>query len=262
MAERSESNILALNQRGDFVDDEGVTRTKNGKRVGRAPKADWEAVKADYCAGILTIREVAEKHGLSHATVGKRAKGNPARNEPPWERDLTHRIRRRVQRVINEPVAVPNDTSMSGAGNLPGPDDPEEAVVTSAANRAAAVLKSHRKLIGRARRISHSLMHELETQTMKIEDFKNFAVQVAKSLGEDGKPDELLLRKWMSAMTADNRIGMLEELSRAIKTLVAAERIAYGLTDDGKNDEDDTPYEKMMRELHNMGLADAGGRIR
>lgn len=46
--------------------------------------ADWAAMKAEYAAGALSVRELAEKHGLTVGTVQYRArmdKWGPARRE-------------------------------------------------------------------------------------------------------------------------------------------------------------------------------------
>ena len=35
---------------------------------------NWEKIELDYRAGIKTLREIADEHGISHAAVNKRAK--------------------------------------------------------------------------------------------------------------------------------------------------------------------------------------------
>ena len=44
---------------------------------------DWERIELDYRAGVLTLREISDKHAVSHVTIHKRAK----RDE--WSRDLS-----------------------------------------------------------------------------------------------------------------------------------------------------------------------------
>lgn len=41
---------------------------------------DWEAVERDYRAGVLSLREIATRHGCSHVAITKRAKRDG------WER--------------------------------------------------------------------------------------------------------------------------------------------------------------------------------
>jgi hypothetical protein len=35
---------------------------------------DWERIEADYRAGLLSVREIAAAHGVSHTAIQKRAK--------------------------------------------------------------------------------------------------------------------------------------------------------------------------------------------
>ena len=46
---------------------------------------DWERIELDYRAGIKTLRQIAEEHGITHGAVNKRA----ARDG--WQRDLSVR---------------------------------------------------------------------------------------------------------------------------------------------------------------------------
>ncbi len=45
------------------------------------PVADWERIALDYRAGIKTLRQIAEEHGITHGAINKRAKRDG------WERD-------------------------------------------------------------------------------------------------------------------------------------------------------------------------------
>jgi len=70
-------------------------RTKTIKR----DLLDWELIERDYRAGILSIRQVAKKHGCSDMSVRRKAKKND------WERDLTvPTIRRAKQKLTKKPV--------------------------------------------------------------------------------------------------------------------------------------------------------------
>ncbi|MDE1971093.1 MAG: hypothetical protein KGI50_06000 [Patescibacteria group bacterium] len=47
--------------------------TESGKK---AP--DWERIEADYRAGVLSVREIAEPYSISHQAIAKRAKTKKA----------------------------------------------------------------------------------------------------------------------------------------------------------------------------------------
>ena len=45
-----------------------------GLVMAAAPKIDWERVEADYRAGLLSVREIAAAHSVSHTAIGNRSK--------------------------------------------------------------------------------------------------------------------------------------------------------------------------------------------
>lgn len=48
---------------------------------------DWERIELDYRAGIKTLRQIADEHGISHVAINKRAKRDD------WTRDLSARTK-------------------------------------------------------------------------------------------------------------------------------------------------------------------------
>ena len=54
-------------------------------------KPDWEAIESAYRAGVLSVRELAGKYGISHQAISKRAK------KDGWERDLKAKVQAKAQ---------------------------------------------------------------------------------------------------------------------------------------------------------------------
>ena len=50
------------------------------------PVIDWERIEVDYRAGIKTLRDIAQEHGITHGAITKRSKRDD------WVRDLTAKI--------------------------------------------------------------------------------------------------------------------------------------------------------------------------
>ena len=44
---------------------------------------DWDAIERDYRAGLLSLREMAQKHGCSHSTIANFASRNG------WSRNVS-----------------------------------------------------------------------------------------------------------------------------------------------------------------------------
>jgi len=60
---------------------------RGGKRAGAGRKptaANWPAVRADYSAGSLSVREVASLHGITESVLRRRAKAEA------WPRTAKH----------------------------------------------------------------------------------------------------------------------------------------------------------------------------
>lgn len=51
---------------------------------------DWEKIESEYRTGVDTVRRIAEKNGVSHTAVNKRA------DKHGWTRDAVNRSRNRV----------------------------------------------------------------------------------------------------------------------------------------------------------------------
>ena len=123
--------------------------TKDPKKVKR--DIDWEAIQREYRAGILSEREVAQIHGVSHTAIQKRKKKNPKL----WQRDLSARVREAVARktVADEVASVD-----------------EEGIVDEASDRAIAVIRQHRTTITKLATIESTFAEELQgLQKKKLE---------------------------------------------------------------------------------------------
>ena len=56
---------------------------------------DWERIELDYRAGVLTLREIASAHAVSHTSVRKHAE------MVGWDRDLTARIVAKAEALVS-----------------------------------------------------------------------------------------------------------------------------------------------------------------
>lgn len=106
-------------------------------------RTDWEAIETAYRAGSLSIRGIADKHGVSDTAIRKRATQNG------WQRDLTEQVQKATrQKLVRKEVR--NDGSREHVRT-------DEEIVNEAADEAASVVIEHRTDLARWRRIANKL---------------------------------------------------------------------------------------------------------
>ena len=75
-----------------------------GAAVPVKAQPDWERIELDYRAGIKTLRQIADEHGITHGAINKRARRDG------WERDLS------VRAPSPPPVELATDYALERSG--------------------------------------------------------------------------------------------------------------------------------------------------
>ncbi len=101
---------------------------------------DWEAIESAYRAGLMSIREIASQHGITHGAINKRAKRDG------WERDLKAKIKAKADALVSK-REVSKQVSTETATN-------ERILIEANAEVIANVRMEHRGDIRRARNIA------------------------------------------------------------------------------------------------------------
>lgn len=132
------------------------------------PAVDWEGIERDYRAGLLTLRQIGEQHGVSHTAIKKRA------DRDGWDRDLSAKIKAKADSKVSK-LAVSTEQTREQKVS-------EQAIIEANAQAITNVIVAHRSSIGRLRAIAESLMVKLELPESEIK----FPDQVSsvKSLSE------------------------------------------------------------------------------
>lgn len=98
--------------------------------MGKSEKIDYERLEEDYRAGVLSLREVARKHGCSGQYLSKIGK------KRGWTRDLTAKVRRATRRKVATKPAPP--------ATLYTPEE-EAAIVDRVSDEVADVILEQRR---------------------------------------------------------------------------------------------------------------------
>jgi hypothetical protein len=105
---------------------------------------DWELIERDYRAGILTLRAIASRHGITEGAIRLRAK------KEGWPRDLAAKIAAKADDLLRK-KELRNDYATE-----------KESVVGAAQMQADYIFKS-RKDISKQEEITAKLIEELES---------------------------------------------------------------------------------------------------
>lgn len=194
---------------------------------------DWEAIEREYRAGQLSVREIASRHSINASTISRRAKRDG------WERDLTDQVRQRAKAKATESAgqyatqhATQHERNSSNAR--------DDEIVEAAAERGAEVINLHRRDVRQGRETVEMMLAELRTEC-QTPGLEQMAEQHIEAEGA-GQQQANAIRK---AVSLPARAGVMRDLSQSMQRLIALERQAFNLDEDGSGES----YEDQLRRL-------------
>ncbi|MBX9484481.1 hypothetical protein HL273_19185 [Yersinia enterocolitica] len=178
-------------------------------------KPDWEAIESAYRAGLMSIREIASQHGITHGAINKRAKRDG------WERDLRAKIKAKADALVSKrevSTQVSTEKALS-----------ERILIEVNAEVIANVRMEHRGDIRRAREITNALFDELGAECADIDALRKLG-ELMLQPDENGR--DRLNEVYQSIIALPERVKAVKALSDAMKNLIGLERQAYDIGDD------------------------------
>lgn len=189
-----------------------------------AKETDWERIEVDYRAGVKTLRQIGDEHGISHVAINKRAKRDG------WSRDLSAKIAAKAKEKVTKASVTSPVTKVT-----------EQAVIEAEAEIQSRIQLAHRQDIPKKRELVAKLFAEIEGLT----DGKELIEQLTMAM-QQGDQDKLaeLARKVASL---PSRIKGVADLVGAYKSLIGLEREAFGIN--GANTPGET-LDEFLSKLH------------
>lgn len=175
-------------------------------------KPDWEAIESAYRAGVLSVRELAGKYGISHQAISKRAK------KDGWERDLKAKVQAKADALVaKREVArqVATERTIS-----------ERQLIEATAEVIATVRMEHRGDIRRARELTNMLFDELAGECGDVAALEMLGDLMRR---EDDKGQDKLNDLYHKIISLPSRVKSMKDLSDSLKTLIGLEREAYSI---------------------------------
>lgn len=191
--------------------------TKAAKPTSKAATRvtpDWEQIELDYRAGVKTLRQIGEAHGITHAAISKRAKRDG------WERDLSAKIKQKADALVSKSEVSKEVTRARKIA--------EREVIEANALAISEVLLRHRQDIHRNNSLVVTMMQELELQSGpdNVENMKALG-ELLRS--EDDKGVDRLNDIYQKIISLPERAKTMKLLSDALRIGVDLQRQAYGL---------------------------------
>ncbi|MDU1953482.1 MAG: helix-turn-helix domain-containing protein [Atlantibacter hermannii] len=175
-------------------------------------KPDWEAIESAYRAGVLSVRELAGKYGISHQAISKRAK------KDGWERDLKAKVQAKADALVaKREVArqVATESTIS-----------ERQLIEATAEVIATVRMEHRGDIRRARELTNTLFDELAGECGDVAALEQLGEMMRR---EDDKGMDKLNDLYHKIISLPSRVKSMKDLSDSLKSLIGLEREAYSI---------------------------------
>ncbi|WP_368882392.1 hypothetical protein [Proteus mirabilis] len=179
-----------------------------------AKRPDWEAIESAYRAGVMSLREIASQHDITHGAINKRAK------KEGWERNLKEKINQKAEALVSKrevSTKVSTEKAIS-----------ERILIEANAEVIANVRMEHRGDIRRARELTNNLFDELSAECADVPALIKLG-ELMFSPDDNGR--DKLNEIYHSIISLPERVKSAKALSETLKNLVGLERQAYGLDD-------------------------------
>lgn len=184
------------------------------------PRPDWEAIESEFRIGLLSVRQIADKFGVSHTAVQKQAKRHD------WPRDLSEKARQKAADLVAK-SAVANRVSSERAFS-------ERVAVEVAAKAMADAELGQRKDVSKARTAVSTAWQVANERIAQIELLTQFGAMMRNpdEFGQDKLNDMYLANVSFPQLVKD-----LKTLADALKALVDVERRVFKLDSQPANDQ-------------------------
>ena len=175
-------------------------------------QVDWEGVERDYSAGLLSLRELADKYGTKESTIRSRAKTQD------WVRDLSKKINQKVEDISRKELSRSTSRTEKNVS--------EKEIIEANAQAIVDIKLAHRGDIRKSKRIVNALFDELELTTDNRELFEQLG-ELLRQESESGQ--DKLNDIYKKCISMPQRIDGVKKLTDALKTMIGLEREAYDI---------------------------------
>lgn len=192
---------------------------------------DWDRIEIDYRAGILTLREIASQHSISHVSISKRAK------KEKWPRDLKAKIQARAEALVTKQMVTKEVNSQKAVS--------EQEAIEGYALAISTTQFKHNSQTDRSQTVFNNTLAEIEAMGNCTELLKQLGNLLIDTTEDADTSQAKRLELFNRIIALPSRVDMLKKLAETLKVLIGLEREAFGLN----NEAQDKPKELSHAEL-------------
>lgn len=203
------------------------------KKPGARSHADWDSVEIAYRAGIKTLRQIADEHGVTHGAINKRAKVRG------WTRDLKAKILAKAQDKVSK-AQVSSEVSKKALVT-------EQQVVEANAEVIASADLLNRSDVVLGINLGRGQLEELAA--LSRPDFTErlaWLGEMMRSEDLQGMDKSNDLYRYVIGMSG--RVKSLKDIVASIATMIQLQRKILKLDDDA--DRNQTAVDDLLRKIN------------
>lgn len=160
---------------------------------------DWEAIEAEYSAGVKSIRAIADDHAVTEGAIRKRAKRHG------WQRDLSNSVRSAVKSKLVRTSGTHSDVRT------------DADIIDSASDEITQVVVGHRKHIATFKGITGKLAVTLSDMDADESNHGDFARSLNSGVDALGKLIKLERQAYnMDDDSKDDDTKTFEQLMQSV----------------------------------------------
>jgi hypothetical protein len=173
---------------------------------------DWTIVEKDYTAGIKTLRQIADEHGVTHGAINKRAKRDG------WSRNLQEKIAHKAESLVSKTLVSKDEVSAESVSKAKSTRPTEAQIVEANAEVIALADLTNRKDVILGIDISRGHLEELAA--LSDPRFKDDL----ERLGDMFQDDRKAVETFRYIISLPGRIKMAKDAAASMGTYIPMQR--------------------------------------
>lgn len=190
--------------------------------MARRYDIDWEVIERDYSIGILTIRQIAEKHQVDISAISRHAK------KDEWSRDLGEQVRAATKAKVATSLAIAHDVDVMHKAKHIKSIQSDAFTVELSSNQTFEIVRKHHQNAAKLEKLMLKMVDELQDQA------DNFVgIEQLKTMVFEHDPNAAQAIHRLTSL--GSRMSTLKAATEIHERIVKIERQAFNIDAEEKH---------------------------